>query len=323
MTLRMICTLAACLVISGCNSLKNDETEVPLDQNQIKKALAAAKAPQQFGFTVYPTANNNIAMSGRARLHPMQTASVDFISSQAPVIKIEGSARRMKVRALIDPASAESWFEYSKALEFRTSFLGLDGRVIDYRGGANIGNAEAYAAVIPQIRIKQLFIEDSPVYVRMALNTLGPLNRGYLDSKINCVLGYNTLSAFEFIQIDLVRGTVSFSSTGAYKPNADRLIGTAQIVQQEGAGLAVQGGVNGKETPILLDIAGNFDFAMNTATMNTTAMVEMGEVVYVKTPTIRIGSADGLPRAGANMLRKYLITICPQAGTVYFERPGL
>ena len=62
---------------------------------------------------------------------------------------------------------------------------------------------------------------------------------------------------------------------------------------------------------------------MNNATMNTTDMIEVGEVVYVKEPTIRVATGDGLPRVGANMLRKYLITICPRAGVVYFERPAL
>lgn len=323
MTSRSIFATTLCLLIAGCSSTKKNKNEVLLDQEQISKALAGAKPPQQYGFTVYPAEDNRIAMNGSARLHPMQMAAVDFVSDSAPVIKIEGSARRMNLNALIDTASAETWFEYSKAMDFRASFLGLDGRTISYEGGAYIGAAKAYAAVIPQIRIKQLFIEDAPVYVRMAINSLGPLNRGIQDCRVSGVIGYNTLRNFEYIQIDIGKGSIGFSATRAYTPNEDRLIGTADIVQVSGAGLAVQGGVNGNETPVLLDVAGNFNFAMNNATMNTTSMIEVGEIVYVNEPTVRITSADGLPRAGANMLRKYLITICPRSGKVYFERPSL
>ena len=305
MTIRLMLAGAAMLMISGCTSLNNDKTEMPLDEEQIAKALAGARPPQQFGFSVYPTANNSIAMSGRARLHPMHMVSMDFNTSRPPIIKIEGSARRMNLKALIDPASAETWFEYSKAMEFRATFLGLDGRTISYQGGALIG-AEAYAAVIPQIRIKQLFIEDTPIFVRMAVNSLGPLNRGIQDPNIGGVLGWSTLSAFEYIQLDLDRGSVVLSSTRSYTPNEGLLIGTAPIVQAPGAGLAVQGAINGKQTPLLLDPAGSFNFAMNNATMNTTDMIEVGEVVYVKEPTIRVATGDGLPRLGANMLRKYL-----------------
>jgi hypothetical protein len=61
---------------------------------------------------------------------------------------------------------------------------------------------------------------------------------------------------------------------------------------------------------------------MNTATMTTTSMIALGEIVYVNEPTIRITSADGLPRAGADMLRKFIVTICPREGRVYFERPA-
>lgn len=323
MNTRFISLLTVCSLIAGCTSLSTrNRSEVLLNDDQIAEALAKAKQPQQFGFAVYPTGNNGIAMRGNARLHPRHVASAKFVSNTAPVIKMNGSAARMKMNALIDPASAESWFEFSKAKEFRTSFLGLNGRTIPYQGNAYIGQAEAYAAVIPQMRIDQLFIEDSPVYVRMALNSLGPLSRGIQDSNINSLIGYDILSNFEYIQFDLSKKTVAFSATIAYTPNETLLTGKAEILRIPGIGLTVKGGVDGTPVPIILDFAGNYSFAINNANITTTAMVELGEVVYLNTPTILATTVDELPRAGLKMLEQYLVTVCPRAGVVYFEQPA-
>ncbi len=322
MTRKIIALLAACTLISGCNSIKSDgKSEVLLNEDQIQAALANAKPPQQFGFSVYPTVNNGIAMRGSARLHPRHVASAKFISSDLPVIHMNGSAARMTMNALLDPSSTESWFDFEKAQEFKASFLGLDGRTIAYQGNSYVGNIAAYAAVIPQMRINQLFIENSPVFVRMALNSLGPLNRGIQDCKIHSLIGYDILSTFEYVQFDLDRGRVNFSATIAYTPNENRLIGEAAIVRARGIGLAVAGAVGGNKTPIILDVAGNYDFVVNNATASITPMIELGEVVYVNTPTIQSATYDGLPRAGIGMLRKYVVTVCPRKGVVYFERP--
>ncbi len=320
MTIRYLIPLCALSLLAGCSSITGkNKPEKILSDNQIEKALASAKPPQQFGFAVYST-GSGIAMRGSARLHPMQVASVDFLSGPSPVIRMEGSASRMTINALVDPASADTWFEYSTAMDCRATFLGLDGRTIGYSGNTYIG-AKAYAAVIPQLRIKQLMIENAPVYVRMAVNSLGPLGRGIQNHKVEAVIGYDTLQNFEFIRIDLARETIVLSASQSFSPNEEKLVGTASIVQERGAGLVVQGGVNGNETPIILDFAGQFGFALNQATMNTTSMVEVGEVVYVNAPTIQVNTGDGLPRVGAGLLRNYIVTICPRAGVVYFEQP--
>lgn len=308
-------------LLTGCSSTKN-QNENRLSDAQIQSALASAKPPQQFGFTVYPT-QDGIAMNGNARLHPLHVASEKFMGDAYPIIKMEGSAARMKLNALIDTSSADSWFEYKKAMEFRTSFLGLDNRTIPYRGSSYIGEVPAYAAVIPQLRINQLFIENSPVYVRMATGSLGPLVRGIEKPQIDAIIGFDILRNFEYVQIDLMRKTINFSSTEPYTTNDERLIGEAFIVNAKGAGLAVQGDVSGKETPILLDFAGNYSFALPNANVNTTKQVDLGEVVYINTPTVRAVTADGLPRAGQQMLRKFIVTICPRTRVVYFERPTL
>ncbi len=320
----LIVLLAATVLLAGCSSMKRDgNTDRPLDEKEMAKALATAKPPQQFGFSVYPTSKNSIAMQGTVRLHPRHTASVRFASNGAPVVNIRGRAARMKANALVDTASANSWFEFSTAQKFKSTFLGYENRMIEYQGTANIGGVKAYASVIPQIRIKQLFMENAPVYVRMARNSLGPLSRGIRDGRIDSLIGYDMLQTFEYIQIDLEGGRIFFSASLPYTPNEDLLIGTAQILSTPGVGLTVEGAVNGTKSPVILDFAGSYAFATSDETLQAAPTVELGEVVFVKPSTIRATTLDGLPRAGIAMLNKYIVTICPRMGVVYFERPSL
>lgn len=322
MTKKLLSLLAACSLLAGCSTFsKRNKGEMLLNETQIKQALSNAKPPQQFGFSVYPI-GNDIAMNGSARLHPRHMATADFENTTSPVINITGSSSRTDMMALIDTSMRESWMEYDTAKKFKATFLGLDGRTIPYRGNLNIGAAPAYAAVVSQMRINQLFIEDTPIFVRMAANSIGPLSRGIQRPNINAVIGYDVLKNFEYIRFNLKKGTVDFSATTPYTPSETSLIGTAGIVKVPGVGLAVEGTVDSQKTPIVLDFAGNYFLSRNDVAVNFTRVSSLGEVVFVNQPTIPGMSPDGLPRAGLRMLSSYIVTVCPRTGVVYFERPG-
>ncbi len=309
--------------MAGCNSAEFDTEQYVLSEEEQKDYLSYAKQPQQFGFTAYEQQGGSIALKGVARLHPLHAASANFIGGDAPVIKVGGKASRMKMNALLDTSSPTSWMEYDTAEEFEAVPLGVDGQVFPYRGGYDTGSVHAFAAVVYQMRIDQLLIEDIPLFVRMAANSLGPLNRRNYTPRIDGVLGYDVLGAFEYIQIDLEAGTAGFSSTTPYTPNENLLMTTAKIVSAISYGLAVEGAIFGEPTPIILDIAGNYHFESGTAASTVTEQVSLGDVVYVNIPT-RLPLRNNLPpRAGRLMLQKYILTICPNKGVVYFERPLL
>jgi hypothetical protein len=254
-------------------------------------------------------------------VHPLHAASANFIGGNAPVIKVQGKARRMKMNALLDTSSPNSWMEFDRAEEFGAIPLGMNGQVFPYQGGYDTGAVNAFAAVVSQMRIDQLFIEDIPLYVRMAAYSLGPQNRGIFSPGIDGVLGYDVLGVFEYIQLDLKAGTVGFSATSPYTPNENLLMTAARIVSAVNYGLAVEGAIFDEPTPIIIDIAGNYHFESSTAESAVTEQVSLGEVVYLNVPT-RLPTQRNLPpRAGRLMLEKYIITICPKKGVVYFERP--
>ncbi len=322
MTKQLLSLLSTCALLAACKSVGYKEKgEVILSKGKVHEALSQAKPPQQFGYNIY-SFGKGIAMTGNPRLHPRHMAKAHYYSDDFPIIKVNGSASRMEMMVLVDTSIMESWVEFGHAMEFKTSFLGLDGRTIPYRGTAFIGQAEAYAAIIPQIRIDNFFIEDTAVFVRMAANSLGPLSRGIMDPEISGILGYDLLSNMEFIRFNIEEGSIEFSATTPYTPDEANLIGTASIVSIPNVGLAVEGMVDSKATPVILDFAGNYFLARNDATINSTKMVSLGEVVYVNAPTMASMTPDGLPRAGLRMLQRYVVTICPRSGKVYFERPA-
>lgn len=311
-------------IMAGCNSAEYDSDEqYVLTENEQKDYLSYVKQPQQFGFAVYEKQGGGIALRGVAHLHPLHAASTRFIGGDAPVIKVGGKASRMKMNALLDTSSPSSWMEFDTAEEFDAIPLGVDGQVFPYQGAYDTGAVNAFAAVVTQMRIDQLYIEDIPLYVRMAAYTLGPLNRNIFSPRIDGVLGYDVLGTFEYIQIDLQAGTVNFSATTAYTPKENLLMTAARIVSSPTYGLAVEGAIFGEPTPIILDIAGNYHFENSQAESSVTQQVSLGEVVYVNIPTrLPIGSSLP-PRAGRLMLQKYILTICPKKGVVYFERPPM
>ncbi len=309
-------------LMAGCNSAKHKGgKEYVLGEKQQRAFIAKTKEPQQFGFMVYERQNGSIALQGVAHQHPLHAASAGFSRGNAPVIKIAGKARRMQMNVLLDTGSSTSWMEYNSAREFGAIPLGLDGQIFPYQGNADTGAVNAFAAVVTQMRIDQLCIENIPLFVRMAANSLGPLNRGVYSPKVGGVLGYDVLGTFEYVQIDLAAGKVDFSATTPYTPNESLLMTAAKIVPSSKYGLAVEGAIFDDPTPIILDIAGNYHFESGTADAVLTEQVSLGEVVYLNVPTRSPARSDLPPRAGRLMLQKYIITICPTKGVVYFERP--
>jgi hypothetical protein len=150
------------------------------------------------------------------------------------------------------------------------------------------------------------------------------LNRGIKDPQVHAVLGYDMLKSFEFIQFDTRGKKVTLSATDPYTPSAGRLIGEALLINNAlNTGLIIKGAIDGKEMPIMLDFAGNYYFRRGDVSTPTTELVSLGSnVVYLDAPTITGTFTDKMPRAGNMMLEKYLVTVCPRKGVVYFERPN-
>ncbi|MEI6891713.1 MAG: hypothetical protein V5783_06025 [Pontiella sp.] len=310
-------TAISLLLLGGCASKNKYGAEQFLTEREQKSALANNKPPQYFGFAAYP-AQGGIGFRGFARLHPNHQAHMDF-EKDRPVIKIRGRYSRITGHALLDFSSPTSWMDYASAQNFGAIFMGMNEDLIPYQG-LHSDEVNAYAAVVSQIRIDQLFMENVPLFVRMSIGGLGLHARKIFEPTIDAVFGYDILGLYETIQVNLREGNIIFSTSHPYTPNEDLLMSKARIRLVKGYGLCVEGAIYGQSTPIVLDLAGEYHFARGDKKVNQTKQVSIGDVVYRQVPTEFMPDREGLPRAGRKMLENYIITICPSQGFVYFER---
>lgn len=310
------------IVLLSCGiaaaAVRADE-EFIMPRMQINTYLSHAKPPGHFGLQAVNGADS-LTYSGTATIPPRPPTTLSLANAPLPVIRSGSSLESPAVTALIDTSSPVSWMEFATAMKLSAVFLAENGESMRYSGPYNTGDAPAYAAVIPDLQLNTLPISNTPLYVRMAMYSLGPLARGIKNPEIDCVFGYDLLSNFEYIRFDFQRDEIIFSSSTPYAPNQDLLMTATRITSVKGFGLAVEGGIQGTPTPIILDVAGSYHFSRGDIKVKVTKQVSIGELVYRNVPTLLLPTHQGPPRAGRNMLENYIVTICPKKSTVYFER---
>lgn len=309
--------LLACIGAAVPAAHALDEFVMPrMQQNTY---LSHAKDPGMFGLEAVPT-DDGLTYAGHARLKPNRVGTLFFDKAPLPVITVGKNSGRLKMNALLDTSSPNSWVEFITSRGFDATFLGIDGETMPYGGAYNTGGVPAYAAVIPHLKMDTIQIENAPFYVRMAMHSLGPLARGIVVPEVESVFGYDLLATFEYIRFDFKSDTVRFSSTKPYEPEQNFLMTAAKIVEVAGHGLAIQGAISGVPAPIILDVAGDYHFARGDVKMKITKQVDLGDVVYRQAPTLLLPTHESPARAGRKMLEPYVVTIAPKKGVVYFER---
>ena len=316
---RLLVLLPLLLALGGCASKTDEPEDHPLSTAQQERALLHSRPPQQFGFSVYPTPRG-ITYSGQGRLHPNHFTSADMIEEGIPVIGMRGRAQRNKLNALIDTSSPHSWMEFSVSRDFDAFFMEMNSQPFPYIGEYNTGGVMAFAAVVTQLRIDNLFIESVPFYVRMSRGSLGPMSRGIREPPVDAVLGYDNLRAFEYIQFDLRDNRINFSASTPYTPVTETAADVALIVRAPGHGLAVEGIIDGKPVPVLLDMAGDFSLARGDARVGATREVQIGDLTFEDVPTLLLPVHNVPPRIGRQLLESYRVTICNRERMVYFEK---
>ncbi len=305
------------LFISGCSTNDIEVPSLKVLSNAQQQAYLSKSAPvRHYGFSVFSQINGKIGVKGKARLHPNHIAKMPMFENDIPMILIGGRNQSYNHYALLDLASPTSWMEFSQSQNLRSHFLTFRDQNIPYGGRYDTGGINAFAAVVPQIRIDKLFIENIPLYVRMAMGPLGPQSRGIHHAELKTILGYDLLKEFSMIQFDFKNKNIHFASTHAFQPNESLLLGKSPILQKEEAGLVVQGSLFGSPIPVVLDLAGKFHLTLPNNDEKITRQFSMGNLVFRQIPTDRF---DGLPRVGYELLKDLIITICPQEGFVYFE----
>jgi hypothetical protein len=230
-----------------------------------------------------------------------------------PVVMLHGKFG-MESPVLLDFTATASWMEFDLAESLGAVPLS-EGRAQLVK----IPNEEfpGCLSVVPTINLSQLLIENPLVYVRMANGPLGPLARGIADPEIKGVLGWELLKKFEQIYFDYAKKRMAISTAkSAYISDPSQLIAGIPLVKYTGA-CAVRGAVDGKQGLILIDPAGDFEVATDSGA--TISAVQLDANFVLSAPAVT--KSTGGTRIGARLLEKFKITICPQEGMIYFEKP--
>ncbi len=309
--------LTLILLSSGCSSNNvNSSDLIILPKSQQEAYLSRSKSTHLFGFSVFGQPNGAVGVKGQTRLHPNHKASVKMQKNNLPIIPISGKNNAGKSFALLDFSSPSSWIDFKQSQEYDVHFLAYRERNIPYVGNFNTGKIDAYMGVVSQLRIDQLFLENTPIYVKMSIGSLEPQSRGIANPNITTVIGYDILKVFNSIQLDFDSNVIRFTSSEKYQPNESLLIGKTKIIEEKNRGLVVEGNFFGKLSPVVLDLAGDYYLTVPQSNETITRQLSFGALVFRKIPTQRF---DSMPRAGKKLFEDLIVTVCPNEKIVYFE----
>ena len=308
-TTALILFTSAVLLTVGC---KTTEPK-PVTWKEQSAYMAGVKDPRRYGFNIYQTPSG-IEYRDGSRLHPNQTRVLPMAAKDPvrPVVTLRGKIGE-ETPMLLDFAANASWIEFDLAQSL--------GAVPISEGGAQlvkIPNEEfpGCLSVVPTIRFGQVFMENTLVYVRMARGPLGSLARGVEKPEVKGVVGWELLKKFAQIHLDYAGKQMVLSTTETpYMPNPAFLVAKIPLVKYAGA-CAVRGTVDGKAGLILIDPAGDFEVATDGAAAVSSVQLDAGLVFSAPA----VANSPGGTRIGARLLQSYTVTVCPQAGVIYFEK---
>jgi len=306
----LICSAAAVLLAAGC---KTTETK-PVTWKEQSAYMAKVKDPRRFGYSIYQTPGG-IDYRGGCRLHPTQVAELPMKAEEPlrPVGMLRGNFG-LESPMLFDFTASSSWLEFDLAQKLGAQPVGERSAQLVKLPGEEIAGC---LSVVPTLRLNQLYIENPLVYVRLANGPLGSLARGMEKPELKGVIGWDLLKKFEQVYLDYAgkRVVISTAET-AYEPDPAFLVAKIPLVKHAGA-CAVRGAVDGRAGLILIDPAGDFEVATDGAAAVST--VQLDADLIFSAPAI--AKSPGGTRIGARLLQNYRVTVCPQTGAVYFEKP--
>lgn len=297
------------MLFAGCKTTEIGET-TPVSWKRQQAYFKRIRDPRVFGMGIYDTPTG-AQIRGGGRLHPSRREVLPMLPEESlqPVVQMNGGVAG-EWPVLLDVTSTRTWLEFGMAQALRATPVGELKPVLTLLRNEEL---TACLSVISAVRLGQMFIENPLVYVRLADGHLGPLARGLDEPGLHGVIGWDLLKKFEQVRFLHSVGQVVLVTTEPYEPDPSQVVTTLPLVKNAEACM-VRGKVNGKERLILIDPAGDFDVATEGG---AAASIELGNGFTLDAPAV--SKSPGGVRIGARLLQKYDLTICPQAGVVYFE----
>lgn len=308
------------ITLSAACSSTSPETSTRLTAPEKETLTKRAKAPQTFGLTAYAT-ENGARFGGAFRPQQNGIGRLPLAAeknSTAPVIAINDD----KAFMLIDPTAAESWLTVEASVALKTTALASPD-LFEKNAKHVYDNIGGFAAVLPRFNLEKLTVNEGVFYVRNAHGPLDGLTRWEKEPPLDGVFGTDFLRAFEFVRISLRGRQVVISGSGVY-PYADNAIAALPLTDLDGA-IAVECMMDGEKQTALLDLAGDFEVALEKPTGSSMRQLTLGDIVFrnievVSSFDLGLGLTSP-PRIGRQLLERYDLVIHQRGQQLLFERP--
>jgi hypothetical protein len=304
----------------GCTTPPQDDG--PLTRDEMRALLARAKNPRSLYLTVFDGPAGP-EFENAHRIHIDQVAQEHFIgpNDQPCIIKVHGSSST-PITALLDPSTPESWASLEMKHEIPLTPLGPPYYQVQ---SAHLADTEGgFLAHASAIKIQTVFVDSALFTIRNNTGDLGPFARGIEKPKIDLALGHQFLQAFSFVRFDYPNRTVSFSSSRAFPTPGPTLLAKLPLHIIQGA-LGTEALINGQETKVLLDLAGNYSAAVPEDRAGKDLDLYLGDLALsglepVSFESLGLTESD-YPRLGWQAIRQFVITLDYQRQVIWFERP--
>ena len=293
------------------------------EDREILRYLRSGQSPQSLSLTVYQDQSERWLVVNGTRVAPYQQAHLSFASpAGSPIAQLNVVGPKGEVQALVDPSSPRSWtcMAFAKALKLTPvnppSLVETPVHVIDARGGV--------LSVCPELLMDRLQVKSVLLYARTGPATLWPVSRSALARDAKLVLGYDFLRSFSWVQWDFEGRMWTASTSEPYAPDAESVVATLPL--EAGAdGLTVRAIVDSKPRQIVLDLAGDYEMAMDSPPMELIRQVTLDDLVLrgvraVSTQDLGLGRPD-IARLGLRLLSRFQITLDLHRNVVHLEIP--
>lgn len=322
--------VAAGVIVAGCQTSSTTRTGpdgqpvsgLMNSEREIRSFMGRALDPREFAVTITISEDGSPVIVNANRTRPGLEAITSFVSPPHTVLPvISGLANGRPARMLVDTTSSANWTSIERARAYGLVPLsppaigGLPQHVTDPVRGT--------LCVAPSMSLDVLPVEAVLFYARASRGPLWPLSRSADAHDADFILGWSLLRSFQAVRWDFAGRIVAFSSR-AHVVDEDRLL--ARVPLENGyEALVVKGMVEGKIKPILVDLAGDYEIAVDESMMSLMKQVSLGDFVLrdLHPTTLQAHGLGfpGVPRIGLRALSKYRLVLDNRRNELLIEAP--